>query len=257
MASSYYLKIQLLIVLCSLLTKLLSFNRGVPRYKSPIGCFSESPINNRDQDFRLILNFLTATVATFPLISNAFSNIKEEFRIKPLKSIQSDDFWYPPYVIGYWNTTLTFTGANFTDDIPFSKLLADGDVPGLTPYSIFLTPDLSKPIANFVLRFAQIDAHPREDHPYNLRKMMSAFSPNTVIESAAYPFQKAPTWFASPANHWTIRYRDPYGNGTVEIETQKRSMNLFTGSIETTQFFKQVEYYLFTIHRFQFNFSLL
>ena len=40
-------------------------------------------------------------------------------------NIQSDDFWYPPFLIGEWNT------AKFVDDMPIQELAVSGELPGL------------------------------------------------------------------------------------------------------------------------------
>jgi len=36
-------------------------------------------------------------------------------------NVQSDDFWNPPFLIGEWNTSLTFNTAKFVDDMPVQK----------------------------------------------------------------------------------------------------------------------------------------
>ena len=90
------------------------------------------------------------------------------------------------------------------------------------------------------MRYVQLDGHPREDHPYNLRQLVTSFCPDTIIDSAPYSFQKAPTWFQSPSNHWTIKYHDLKGNGIIDILTQKRQYEAYSGAFQSLEFIKQV-----------------
>jgi len=162
---------------------------------------------------------------------------------KAMINMNSDDFWYPPYMIGRWNTSLKFVGARFIDDIPLDTLAKNENLPGFTKYSVIFTPDIGKDIENVVLRFVQLDSHPREDHPHNIRNLIQAFLPeDAVVDSAPYSFQKAPTWLSSPANQWTIKYHDTKGNGTVELTTQKRNITVSAGAVQTIEFIKQVHY---------------
>lgn len=125
----------------------------------------------------------------------------------------SDDFWYPPFMIGQWKTDLKFLGATFTDKVSTEKLIKKGNLPGFDKYSIFFIPEAGIDATDFIMKYVQLDSHPREDHPTNLRSIVKAFSPDTVIDSAPYYFQKAPDWFHSPADHWDIKYHDSTGNG--------------------------------------------
>jgi len=152
----------------------------------------------------------------------------------------SDDFWYPPYMIGYWNTSMIFNGAKFTDKIPLDVLSVDNNVPGFTKYSIIFAPFMGKDIHNLTLRYVQIDSHPREDHPFNIRSLIASFLPDTVVDSAPYSFEKAPNWVYSPSNSWTINYHDPKGEGSIELLTRKRINRIYAGAVETIEFFRQV-----------------
>ena len=165
---------------------------------------------------------------------------REEFA-KGIINVQSDDFWYPPYLLGIWDTNLTFAGAKFTKKIPLDTL-ADGDtLPGFAPYSVFFAPKVGYSVANVPRRFVSVDSHPREDHSFNIRALVRAFMGDAGAEvtQAAYAYQKAPTWLSSPANRWTIKYADNSGSGIVEIETLKRNITAFAGSVETSEFIKQ------------------
>ena len=64
--------------------------------------------------------------------------------------------------------------------------------------------------------YLQLDSHPREDHPANVRSLVqTATEGSTTVDSAPYAFQKAPDWFHSPASHWKIQYHDDSGQGEV------------------------------------------
>jgi len=168
-------------------------------------------------------------------------NLGEKGYRKALVNIQSDDFWYPPYMIGCWNTTMKFAGAKFTNDIPLEILAKDDTVPGFSKYSVIFTPDMGKDISNLTLRYVQLDSHPREDHPYNLRGLVETFmsTDGAVVDSAPYSFQKAPDWFHSPANRWQIKYHDATGQGVVDLLTLKRNITVTAGSVETVEFIRQ------------------
>lgn len=153
--------------------------------------------------------------------------------------IPTDDFWYPPFVLGRWDTSLTFKGAEFIPSIPLSTLAKDHNLPGFDKYSIFHLPMIGKDVKHAMFRFVSIDAHPREDHPFNIRQLISSNSPNTIIDNAAYSFQKATTWLSSPANHWTIQYHDETGTGVVKLTTKKRLIKTYAGTVETTEYFTQ------------------
>ena len=151
-----------------------------------------------------------------------------------------DDFWYPPFLIGRWNATMKFRGANFTNLIPIETLAQNDNLPGFSKYSVIFAPDMGKEISYTTLRWAQIDSHPREDHPFNMRSLITAFLPDTTVDSAAYSFQKAPNWLQSPANRWTIKYHDSTGEGSVELFTVKRELEVFAGTAESSEFIRQV-----------------
>lgn len=153
----------------------------------------------------------------------------------------SDDFWYPPYMIGRWNTSLTFSKANFTDKIPLEVLAQNNNLPGFTKYSVIFAPDMGKDV-NFIMRYAQIDSHPREDHPFNLRQRVQAYLPESIIDAAPYAFQKAVNFISYPANKWTIQYHDATGNGTIQLETVKRDYQVFAGAVDSTEYFIQTHY---------------
>ena len=158
---------------------------------------------------------------------------------KAILNAPSDDFWYPPYLIGKWNTTLTFSDATFTEKFSLDELSRNDNLPGFSPYSVVFCPDMGKNV-NLIRRFVQIDSHPREDHPFNIREIFRAFlNEEVIVESAAYSFQKAPDWFHSPANRWKIAYRDGLGRGDIQLVTQKRDIQVTAGSVETTEFFHQ------------------
>lgn len=154
-------------------------------------------------------------------------------------NIQSDDFWYPPFLIGEWNTSLIFDSAKFMDKIPVESLASSGELPGFEKYSVFFLPDMGKDVTSVPFRYVQIDGHPREDHPRNVRNLVQAFLPNTVVDSAPYFFQKAPDWFHSPANKWRINYHDESGVGQVDLLTQKRNLRIFAGTVESAEFIRQ------------------
>lgn len=152
-----------------------------------------------------------------------------------------DDFWYPPFLIGRWNTTMKFRGANFTSLIPLEKLAQNDNLPGFSKYSVIFAPDMGKEIRDMTLRWAQVDSHPREDHPFNMRSLITAFLPDAIVDSAPYSFQKAPDWFHSPANKWTVKYHDSTGEGTVELSTVKRQLDIFAGIAESSEYIRQVK----------------
>lgn len=190
-----------------------------------------------------IKNSFAATTAAAVLATDTKLDgiINSDVYKKAPISIQSDDFWYPPYMIGRWNTSMKFTGARFTDEIPLDILAQNNNLPGFTKYSVMFVPDIGKDIRDLELRYIQLDSHPREDHPYNIRHIFQSFLPNdAVVDSAPYSFQKAPDWFHSPANNWRITYHDNKGNGTIQITTQKRNITVTAGTVETIEFFKQV-----------------
>jgi hypothetical protein len=152
----------------------------------------------------------------------------------------SDDFWYPPHLVGNWDMNLQFEGAEFTDKVELSKLSRNEALPGFSKYSIAFMPNMGVDMLHVPRRYVQLDSHPREDHPFNIRSMMQAVLPDTVVDSAAYSFQKAPTWLYAPANKWSIKYHDKDGHGEIALQTRKRHIDVFAGTVETTEHFTQV-----------------
>lgn len=225
-----------------------------------------TPLSPRDNfwgsfisNLRLIAGSVVASVAAgmsrpkpaSASIDDINVNLDESSYRKAPVNIQSDDFWYPPYMIGRWNTTMKFAGAKFSNEIPVEILAKDDNVPGFSKYSVIFAPDMGKDITNLTLRYVQLDSHPREDHPFNLRGLVQAFmsSDGAVVDSAPYAFQKAPDWFHSPSNKWKIKYHDNKGNGVIDLLTLKRNITLTAGSVETVEFIRQT-------HRRQENVSL-
>jgi len=158
---------------------------------------------------------------------------------KAVVNFPSDDFWYPPFMLGKWNMSMTFLGGSFTDKVPIERLAADNNLPGFSPYSVGFIPRMGKDVSNVTMRYVQLDSHPREDHPFNIRSLFSAFVPEATIDSAAYNFRKAPNFIYSPSNKWDIKYHDPNGEGLIELRTRKRSIRVFAGTVETIEFFTQ------------------
>ena len=183
------------------------------------------------------LSILLSSQAVNALASSPVEN--SEYK-KALWNIQSDDFWYPPFLIGRWSASLKFTGAQFTKKVPLETLAQNENLPGFSKYSVIFAPDLGQDIKNVTLRWAQIDSHPREDHPHNIRQLVKAFVPDARVDSAPYVFQKAPDWFHSPANQWTIKYHDSTGEGVVVLNTLKRDIEVFADTVETIEYFRQV-----------------
>mmetsp|Transcript_16066 Transcript_16066/g.16196 ORF Transcript_16066/g.16196 Transcript_16066/m.16196 type:complete len:360 (+) Transcript_16066:38-1117(+) len=202
---------------------------------------STTPANDRDTEREKIFSFFrkVMSISSLPSINVAQAlDTDNKVYQNPMVNIQSDDFWYPPYMLGVWNTTLSFRGATFTKKIPYEVLTSSDALPGFAPYSIIFTPDTGKD-ANMLRRYVELDSHPREDHPFNIRQLITSFLPNTVVDSAAYSFQKAPDWFHSPSNHWQIKYHDDVGEGLIDLLTRRRNTSYFSGSIQTIEFFRQ------------------
>jgi hypothetical protein len=145
-------------------------------------------------------------------------------------------------MIGRWNTTLTFDKATFSNKIPFQSLSNKDEVPGFSKLSVIFAPAMGRDVRNVTMRYVQLDSHTREDHPFNIRELINAFYPDIEVLSAPYSFQKAPDWFHSEANKWRITYkvRNSTSGGIVDLFTKKRSINVFAGNVETTEFFSQV-----------------
>jgi hypothetical protein len=89
-------------------------------------------------------------------------------------------------MIGYWNTSMSFAGGKFTNKIPLDVLSINNNVPGFNKYSIIFLPELGKDISNMTMRYVQLDSHPREDHPFNIRNLIRSFSSDTIIDDASY-----------------------------------------------------------------------
>lgn len=223
--------------------------RSYTKYKSKtINMVYDSPKSNRNVFNRMLLNKLVfgsfSSSLIYPFIAKASNIIEPKLYQSSIINEPSDDFWYPPFMIGYWNTTMSFVGAKFTNKIPLDILSTNNNIPGFNKYSIIFLPELGKDIANMTMRYVQLDSHPREDHPFNIRNLITSFSSDTIVDDASYHFQKAPNWLYSPANQWTIRYHDKEGIGKVDLVTKKRSIRVFAGTIETIEFFNQVLIYI-------------
>jgi hypothetical protein len=204
---------------------------------------SQRPINNRDDIREHLSNFLRITLGSGFLAKSVdarVDNMKDPAYKSPPVCPPSDDFWYPPFLIGNWKMNLTFDGARFTNDVNVQKLVEESSIPGFSNYSVIFLADMGKNVSNVPRRYIQLDSHPREDHSYNLRSLLSTFQPDIVVDSAAYSYQKAPNWFYSPSNRWTIKYHDLTANGTVELLTKKRNIKVYAGIVESIEFFKQV-----------------
>eukprot|EP01038_Epipyxis_sp_PR26KG_P006582 gene6582-9048_t len=209
-----------------------NFSNGIPNNNA----------NKYREDALLIIKRISLLGLSIPLVSNAdylASSPQDIIYRKPLVNVQSDDFWYPPYMIGKWNTTMKFAGATFTNDIPIDKLAKDNSLPGFTKYSVIFAPDIGVDIQDLILRYAQVDSHPREDHSFNIRNLVQSFIPTAVVDSAPYAYQKAPDWFHSPANYWSFKYHDEKGNGEVDLLTLKRNLSVYAGVVESLEFFRQ------------------
>lgn len=161
-----------------------------------------------------------------------------------VSTVKSDDFWYPPYLIGNWRTSLTFIDASFiqesrlsTDEIESAAEI--GIIPGFKKYSVFFAPRIGKNV-QINRRYVQVDSHPREDHSYNIRQLVQGFEPDTFIDRAPYSYQLSPSWFYIPANHFEVQYHDSTGKGIVELESFKRDIEVTAGTVETSETFHQV-----------------
>ena len=67
-----------------------------------------------------------------PNKANALDDDINSIRYKKAPiNLPSDDFWYPPYLIGSWSMSMKFVGANFTDKIPIDVLADNDNVPGI------------------------------------------------------------------------------------------------------------------------------
>lgn len=198
------------------------------------------------QNFRhkltaLISAITITTSCTFPSLAHA--SISYDINSPSYKNVivngPSDDFWYPPFLIGKWKTSLKFQNAIFNEKVPTEDLLKYGDVPGIKKYSVIFLPDTGSDLVDTVMKYVQLDSHPREDHPSNIRSLVHSSLPDTIVDSAPYYFQNAPDWFHSPSNSWTINYRDNDGDGVVHLTTRRRDIKVFAGSVETLEVFHQ------------------
>jgi hypothetical protein len=173
------------------------------------------------------------------------SSLLDQTRIQlPPVNFVGDDFWYPPVVLGRWKTDLTFDKAEFISNIQPDQG-ANSKLLGLDKYSIFMFPKIGKDIIDIERKFVSLDSHPREEHSFNLRQFMKNLSPETIIDDASYSYQKAPIWFYSPANKWSISFHTNTANGKVLLNTRKRDINVFAGTVETTEYIDQVKFVVF------------
>ena len=181
------------------------------------------------------------SITSFPSLGHASTSydINSPVYKNVFVNSPSDDFWYPPFLIGKWKTSLKFQSATFNEKVPTEDLLKVGDLPGIQKYSVVFLPDIGSDLVDIVMKYVQLDSHPREDHPSNIRSLVQTSLPETVIDSAPYYFQKAPDWFHSPSNSWTIKYHDKDGEGTVHLSTRRRDIKVFAGSVETLEVFHQ------------------
>lgn len=190
-------------------------------------------------------------------LDNEIPLLVDDSYFKSEYNIPSDDFWYPPFLLGEWSVDFHFKEAMFTTLFDLPQLLKQGELPGISQYSIFMFPDIGSDVSNVNMRWVELDGHPREDHPFNMRNIVKAFSTNKdenkipiTIDDASYSFQKAPDWFHSPANKWDIIYHDDDDDtitdnnienkkNKIHLRTQKRSIQTFAGTVQTTEFFRQ------------------
>ena len=155
-------------------------------------------------------------------------------------------------MIGEWSADFIFDEAVFADEtttkVPLETLVRQGNIPGLEKYSVIFVPNIGENIKDVSLRFVQVDSHPREDHPHNIRNMVESFSGGeAIVEKAPYSFQKAPDWFHSPANKWRISLHEQkaplsknHGREIIaDLVTQKREISTLAGSVETLECIRQ------------------
>lgn len=199
----------------------------------------QNPLSQARQGLSGALSALSVLATSQAAGALSKNPIGDETYRKALWNLPSDDFWYPPYLIGRWSASFKFTGAQFTKQVPLETLAQNENLPGFSKYSVIFAPDMGQDISNVTLRWAQIDSHPREDHPFNIRQLVHAFIPDAVVDSAPYFFQKAPTTLRSPANRWSIKYHDASGEGVVDLVTLKRDIKVFADTVETTEYFSQ------------------
>lgn len=186
------------------------------------------------------------------------SLLNDKSLLLPSFNTPTDDFWYPPFLLGRWKTELTFDYAEFQpqlDSVPIERLRQSLPALSHDPSDlgalIFQAGYAGKniPSSDLILRFVQLDGHPREDHPYNLKHLVTAFTDKQLtIDKAPYSFQKQYNWIYSPANYWNINYHTDIPDqerqeGSIRLETIKRNIFVETGYAETTEFFRQVVQY--------------
>lgn len=194
-----------------------------------------------------ILVFLSAICGTGVFMDKAVKAV--DFPATILHSshvnvMPTEDFWYPPYTIGSWDTELIFKGAKFTDKVTIEELTTGDAIPGFKKYSVFFVPNVGMDASRMARRYVQLDSHPREDHSHNIRQLVAAFSPETVVDSAAYSYQSSTALFNSPGNVWNIKYHDKDGEGDIELRTTKRNIDVYAGTLETTEHFSQVKQFV-------------
>ena len=188
---------------------------SVMHLSSPSTDRPQNPQNPKESETLKLRKLLSIafTALSSPRLANALDRpMDDPLYRKAIYNIPSDDFWYPPYFIGKWNTTLTFDNAVFTEKFGLDVLSKDDNLPGtngkklkiindtnkilknllLNPgfskYSVIFAPDMGKDVT-FVRRFAQIDSHPREDHAFNIRQIVSAFLPDVIYRSISNQLQ--------------------------------------------------------------------
>lgn len=182
---------------------------GVTLYASPSDNKIKALKEYETSKLKKIFSSLCTAFISPTLVSALDRPMDDPLYRKATFNVPSDDFWYPPYFIGKWNTTLTFENAVFTEKFTLDELAKDDNLPGMrdaysvkqvllrndmlltticllyatdpgfSKYSVIFAPDMGKDV-NFVRRFAQIDSHPREDHPFNIRRLVSAFVPDVI-----------------------------------------------------------------------------
>ena len=78
----------------------------------------------RQRTSKIVATLLSSTVifSSNNMISqastpyNAYS-LSNDIYVNTFVNAPSDDFWYPPFMIGKWNTKLKFVGATFSEKV--------------------------------------------------------------------------------------------------------------------------------------------
>ena len=105
-----------------------------------------------------LLSRVLRTIAFVPTLANAVDRktvAKDTFQ-KALLNMPSQDFFYPPYMIGRWNTTLKFAYANFTDKVSVETLAQVHTV-----YYKMMSPNLIRDLEQYSSRVHQVFDHLR------------------------------------------------------------------------------------------------